>query len=72
MKGESCAGSDLSREGDPKFERQNYAKVENEEVAQRRMRSMVLGERREDQHLGKPLLLCLLLAGEPLCERRRR
>lgn len=46
-------------------------KVENEEVAWRRMRSMVLGERREDRHLGEPLLLCLLLAGEPLCERRR-
>lgn len=46
-------------------------KVENEELAWRRMRSMVLGEGREDQHLGKPLLLCLSLAGEPLSERRQ-
>ena len=44
-------------------------KVENEDVA-RRMRPMVLGERREDQHLVKLLLLCLLLGREPLCERR--
>lgn len=44
-------------------------KVESEDVA-RRTRPMVLGERREDQHLVKPLLLCLLLGRGPLCERR--